>query len=248
MKKMQCEVCGSTDIKKIDEKTFECQSCGIQYDVTEFENIINESDTLQEAGTSVDEKTADKYNCNVEFQSFVKDSKDKIVISPSKADLEKLFNKTVSKMPECCVLIIESNIQEKRFNSIKIFGNSDGTVSIFVVLDGKEYRTKELSKLQAWQLICKYVQSGNIGNEPINFVKENKSKKGKSTEDWIHYCGIMGLTPYTFILGIVTVFLIGKAKKENDGILSKRAKRDVIFGVGGFVLWFGLFILMFSMI
>ena len=58
----------------------------------------------------------------------------------------------------------------------------------------------------------------------------------------------MGLTPYTFILGIVTVFLISKAKKENDGILSKRAKRDVVLGVGGFVLWVGLFILMLSVI
>lgn len=248
MKKMQCEVCGSVDIKKLDDKTFECQSCGIQYDITEFENTIDESDTVQESETSVDEKTIDKYNCNVEFQSFVKDSKDKILISPTKADLEKYFNKTVSKMPEDCILIIESNISQKRFERIVVCGHPDSTVSINVILDDKEYRTEQLSKLQAWKLICEYAQNGNVENEKINLVKENKPKKGKSTEDWIHYCGIMGLTPYTFILGIVTVFLISKAKKENDGILSKRAKRDVVLGVSGFVLWVGLFILMLSLI
>ena len=59
MKKMQCEVCGGVDIKKLDDTTFECQNCGIQYDITEFENTINESDTVQESETPVDEKNID---------------------------------------------------------------------------------------------------------------------------------------------------------------------------------------------
>lgn len=40
MKKMQCEVCGSTDIKKIDDTTFECQSCGVQYSKEEVQKLL----------------------------------------------------------------------------------------------------------------------------------------------------------------------------------------------------------------
>lgn len=42
MKKMQCDVCGSTDIKKIDETTFECQSCGVQYSKDEVKKLLVE--------------------------------------------------------------------------------------------------------------------------------------------------------------------------------------------------------------
>lgn len=42
MKKMQCEVCGSTDIKKIDDSTFECQSCGVQYSKNEVQKLLVE--------------------------------------------------------------------------------------------------------------------------------------------------------------------------------------------------------------
>ena len=70
----------------------------------------------------------------------------------------------------------------------------------------------------------------------------------KKAERWLRYCGIMGLVPYTFILGIVTPFLINKAKAENGGVLSKKAKRYVIFGLVGFAFWVGALVLMFCSI
>lgn len=42
MKKMQCEVCGSSEIKKISEDLFECQSCGIQYSTAEVKKLLVE--------------------------------------------------------------------------------------------------------------------------------------------------------------------------------------------------------------
>lgn len=42
MKKMQCEVCGSTEIKKIGDGIFECQSCGVQYSNDEVKNLLVE--------------------------------------------------------------------------------------------------------------------------------------------------------------------------------------------------------------
>lgn len=39
---MQCEVCGSTSIKKVDETTFECQNCGVQYSVEEAKRLLVE--------------------------------------------------------------------------------------------------------------------------------------------------------------------------------------------------------------
>lgn len=42
MKKIQCEVCGSTEIKKVDDDLFECQSCGIQYSKNDVTNLLVE--------------------------------------------------------------------------------------------------------------------------------------------------------------------------------------------------------------
>lgn len=42
MKKMQCEVCGSTEIKKIADDLFECQSCGVQYGANEIQKLLVE--------------------------------------------------------------------------------------------------------------------------------------------------------------------------------------------------------------
>ncbi len=42
MKKMQCEVCGGTEIKKVGDGIFECQSCGIQYSSEEVKKLLVE--------------------------------------------------------------------------------------------------------------------------------------------------------------------------------------------------------------
>lgn len=42
MKRMQCEVCGSTSIKKVSDTAFECQSCGIQYSKEEVQKLLVE--------------------------------------------------------------------------------------------------------------------------------------------------------------------------------------------------------------
>ncbi len=42
MKKMQCDVCGSTSIKKNSDGVFECQNCGVQYDPEEAKKLLTE--------------------------------------------------------------------------------------------------------------------------------------------------------------------------------------------------------------
>lgn len=42
MKKMQCEICGSNEIKKISDGVFECQSCGVQYSLDEAKKLFIE--------------------------------------------------------------------------------------------------------------------------------------------------------------------------------------------------------------
>ena len=52
MKKMQCEVCGGTTIKKIGESMFECQSCGVQYGKEEVQKLLVEIEgTVEVTGT-----------------------------------------------------------------------------------------------------------------------------------------------------------------------------------------------------
>lgn len=40
MKKIQCEVCGSTEIKKVGDDLFECQSCGVQYSKNDVSKLL----------------------------------------------------------------------------------------------------------------------------------------------------------------------------------------------------------------
>lgn len=40
MKKIQCEVCGSTSIKKADDGIFECQNCGVQYSSEDVKKLL----------------------------------------------------------------------------------------------------------------------------------------------------------------------------------------------------------------
>lgn len=42
MKKMQCEVCGSSEIKKVSDDVFECQSCGVQYSKNDIQKLLVE--------------------------------------------------------------------------------------------------------------------------------------------------------------------------------------------------------------
>lgn len=42
MKKMQCEVCGGKEIRKVSDGIFECQNCGTQYSTTEIKNLMVE--------------------------------------------------------------------------------------------------------------------------------------------------------------------------------------------------------------
>lgn len=42
MKKMQCEVCGSNEIKKVADDIFECQSCGVQYSKDDVKKLLVE--------------------------------------------------------------------------------------------------------------------------------------------------------------------------------------------------------------
>lgn len=86
MKKMQCEVCGSTEIKKVSDGIFECQSCGVQYNTTEVkkllvevtgkvkidhseevENNIKRAEQYAEAGN--DTKAAEYYNAALDMDA-----------------------------------------------------------------------------------------------------------------------------------------------------------------------------------
>ena len=50
MKKMKCEICGSIDIKKIDDDIFECQECGVQYAKDEAIKLLTE---IGDQGTTI---------------------------------------------------------------------------------------------------------------------------------------------------------------------------------------------------
>ncbi|MBR5569756.1 MAG: TFIIB-type zinc finger domain-containing protein [Oscillospiraceae bacterium] len=86
----------------------------------------------------------------------------------------------------------------------------------------------------------------------INGIEINPKRVQNSNlagaEGKMRACGIMGLTPYTFICGIFALCFVGKAKEENGGSLSKKAKRYLLMGVIGFFVWFLAFAILFASI
>lgn len=48
MKRIKCEVCGSTEIRKIDDTSFRCMSCGVKYEYQSIIKMYNEDDTGNE--------------------------------------------------------------------------------------------------------------------------------------------------------------------------------------------------------
>lgn len=79
----------------------------------------------------------------------------------------------------------------------------------------------------------------------IESSKESRQNKIKPAEYWIRMFGIFGVIPYTFIAGIFALCFVNKAKEENGGTLSKKAKRYLMMGVIGFFVWLLLFVILF---
>lgn len=68
MKKMQCEVCGSNEIKKISDDLFECQSCGVQYTKNEIQKMM-----VEISGEVKIDHTADIENALQRADSFMEE-------------------------------------------------------------------------------------------------------------------------------------------------------------------------------
>ena len=58
-----------------------------------------------------------------------------------------------------------------------------------------------------------------------------------SAEHSIKMLGIFGLLPFSWVAGLFVPFFIGRAKNENGGALSKKAKGWAIAGLAGFAFW-----------
>lgn len=82
----------------------------------------------------------------------------------------------------------------------------------------------------------------------IESPQESPQNTTKPAEYWIRIFGIFGVTPYTFIVGIFALCFVNKAKEENGGTLSNKAKRYLMMGVIGFCAWFLLFVILFAFI
>ena len=66
MKKIQCEMCGSIAIKKIDDTTFECQNCGIQYSKDEIQKHLIKIDRSDEIKNAV--KRGEQYESERDWE------------------------------------------------------------------------------------------------------------------------------------------------------------------------------------
>ena len=91
-----------------------------------------------------------------------------------------------------------------------------------------------------------YIEEFALVNGIVIESKQLKNASQVGAEEKMRFCGIMGLTPYTFIIGIFALCFMGKAKEENGGSLSKKAKQWLIMGIAGFSFWILMYIILFS--
>ena len=66
MKKMQCEVCGGKEIRKVSDGIFECQNCGTQYSTAEVKNLL-----IEVTGTVKIDHTEDVENAVKRAEQFL---------------------------------------------------------------------------------------------------------------------------------------------------------------------------------
>ena len=123
MKKMQCEVCGSNEIRKAGDDIFECQSCGVQYSKDEVQKLLVEItgsvkiDHSQESENMV--KRAKQFEERGD-QNKAKEYYEKALdLDPENKDATDAVSKESQLVPE--IVIMEPNIssekgQENLFN------------------------------------------------------------------------------------------------------------------------------------
>lgn len=93
-----------------------------------------------------------------------------------------------------------------------------------------------------------YIEEFALLNGIVVESKQLKNVNEGGAEAKIKFCGTMGLTPFTFFVGICALCFKKKAEEENGGSLSKRATGWLITGVVGFFFWLFVYMLMFSSI
>ena len=52
MKRIQCDICGTTEIKKIGDDLYQCVNCGVQYTAEDLKKLLKEIPTPQESPQS----------------------------------------------------------------------------------------------------------------------------------------------------------------------------------------------------
>lgn len=267
MKKMQCEVCGGTTIKKIGESMFECQSCGIQYSNDEVKNLLvevtesrdnstksHENDRVEENKEKYYEKEDEteqkhddfeEFSCLLKFNGFVKGLEDKIIFNPSKNEINEFLIK-VMENPYDCELVIKSLSSSKEFDEISISAEPD--IGFTICATNENMVVRGINTNCILDYICEYIIFGVLDFEEIQAQTPIVVEKSNKAEGWIKLFGIFGLTPYTFIAGIFVLFFIKKAKLENDGVLSEVSLKGIKRGIIGFSAYTTIFVIIFIII
>ena len=116
MKKMQCEVCGGTTIKKIGESMFECQSCGVQYGKEEVKKLLVEITGEVKIDHSRDAenmlKRAKQFEDRGDQEKAQEYYEKALDYDPENEEANEAV-KEVSKMAKK-ILILESDIDDKK--------------------------------------------------------------------------------------------------------------------------------------
>ncbi len=113
MKKMQCEVCGGTTIKKIDDTIFECQSCGVQYGKEEIQKLLVEIEgTVEVTGTVKIDRSEEVDNAIKRAEQFYEKG--------DKEKAEEYYNKVLDIDPDNAVANAKVNIINAKENEASI--------------------------------------------------------------------------------------------------------------------------------
>lgn len=111
MKKMQCEVCGSNEIKKVTDDIFECQSCGVQYSKGELQKLLVEITGKVKIEHSEDSENMVKRAKQFESSGDTEKAKEYYQKALDFNPDNKIASDALSKLAQDNCYIIEKNIE-----------------------------------------------------------------------------------------------------------------------------------------
>ncbi len=254
----ECQSCGvqysTEDIKKLfAEEPFS------PADIPKPAEAIPQKEiaTIQ-VSTNVDDDQS--LVCIAEYQNIAGETERKVQ-SPTITEMAELIKQLKARPEDDLIEIVRCSF-DGVYEKLSLLCDDDYTYVLWAYQGEDMYLVGDsLTEDEVLQCICEYADTGDVfSQEPILFnpkkdhrlpkksradeIIESVIHRNTEAEERMNVWAIFGLIPFTFYVGFIVLFAVKDAKAENNGMLSPRARKYLWMGMGGFVGWTFLLVIL----